>query len=307
VSIEHPHSDIAHVLRLAFGREVPAIPIPVAPGQSEYGMAFALHGPRVPPRVLLLRYSPQNRTRAFRAFMAMQALHDRNFPVPDVYYLGWSYYTRYVLMLVEYIEGRSMEDQPHAFFARIGPDFAHTLAYLHRLPWEPFPDLAVTPLPYAFHELASLVRRLETWQLQEILGWLAERVRQIRELPHTVIHGDYSLQNVLAEHTRVVAVQGWEQAVIADPRLDVGYTSAMLGAYGVALSDQFLEAYTAVAGPVLDCEFWEVFGALRLLARVARTLSTLRPPQRDRFLARVGPHWQGLLAFVANRSGLDLR
>jgi aminoglycoside phosphotransferase (APT) family kinase protein len=306
VSIEYPDSDIAHVLRLAFGRAVPAIPIPVAPGQSEYGMAFALRGPRVPPRVLLLRYSPQHQTRAFRAFTVMQALHDRHFPAPDIYYLGWSYYTRYVLLLVEYVEGRTVGDQPHAFFARIGPHFAETLAQLHRLAWDPFPNLAVTPLPYAFHELLKLVQRLETWQLQEILDWLLARLRQVKELPHTVIHGDYSLHNVLAEHTQVIAVQGWEHAVIADPRFDVGYTSAMLGAYGIALSDQFLEAYTAVAGPVPDCEFWEVFGALRLLARVARTLSTLRPPQRDRFLAQVGPHWQGLLEFVARRSGLNL-
>jgi aminoglycoside phosphotransferase (APT) family kinase protein len=306
VSIEHPDSDIAHVLRLAFGRDVSALPIPVAPGQSEYGMAFALRGSRVPPRVLLLRYSPQNQTRAFRAFTAMQALHGHRFPAPDIFYLGWSYYTRYVLLLTEYVEGRGVGDQPHAFFARIGPHFAETLAQLHRLTWDPLPNLAVTPLPYAFHELLKQVRRLETWQLQEILEWLLAQLRQVIELPHTLIHGEYSLHNVLAEHTQVIAVQGWEQSVIADPRFDVGYTSAMLGAYGIALSDQFLEAYTAVSGPVPDCEFWEVFGALRLLARVARTLSTLREPQRDRFLAQVGPHWQGLLAFVANRSGLDL-
>jgi aminoglycoside phosphotransferase (APT) family kinase protein len=299
-------SDVAHIVRLAFGRPIPATPIPLAPDQYDGGLAFALHGPDVPPRVILQRYSPREQVLAFRAFAALRALHERHFAVPDVYYLGWSYYTRYVLLLTEYIEGRGVEGQAHAFFARIGPHFAETLAQLHRLTWNPPPDLAMMPLGYAFHDVAERVRHLNIAPLNTILDWLLERVGHVNELPPTVIHGNYVLHNVLAAQTRIVAVYGWEHAKLADPRFDVGLTSATLGAYGVALSDQFMEAYTAAAGPVADSAFWDVFSALSLLARTARSLSTLRSPQRDHLLQQTLPVWRGLLLFIMHRTGLDL-
>jgi aminoglycoside phosphotransferase (APT) family kinase protein len=298
--------DLQCVLRLAFGQPVLMTPIPIAPSQSERGLAFALYGAGVPPRVILQRYNPREQAQAFRAFTVMRALHERQFPVPDVYYMGWSYYTRYMLMLMEYVEGFTVDGQPHAFFARVGADFARTLAQLHRLTWNPPPDLAMLPFRYAFQDMAKRVRRLETPQLLHILNWLLARVSRVIELPYTVIHGNYTLQNVLAERTRILTVLGWEQAKLADPRFDVGLTSAMLGAYGVALSDQFLEAYSGVAGPVPEIMFWEVFSALSLLSRAARTLSTLRSPQRDFLLRQAIPAWRGLLLFVTHRTGLDL-
>jgi aminoglycoside phosphotransferase (APT) family kinase protein len=304
--IAQADSDILCVLRLAFGQHVGVTPIPVAAGESERGMAFALHGPDVPPRVILRRYSPREQAHAFRAFTVMRALRDQQFPVPDVYYMGWSYYTRYVLMLVEHVEGRGIEGQPHAFFARVGTHYAQTLARLHQLTWNPLPDLAMLPFRYAFHDMVERVRRLETPQLLIILDWLLARVSRIVELPYTVIHGNYTLQNVLAEQTRIVSVLGWEQAMLADRRFDVGHASAVLGAHGIALSDHFLEEYRAAAGPVPESTFWEVFSALSLLSRTARTLSTLLPPQRDHFLKQAIPAWRGLLLFVMHRTGLDL-
>lgn len=298
--------DIQCVLRLAFGQPVLLTPIPLAPDQGEHGLAFALHGTDVPPRVILQRYNPREQVRAFRAFTVMRALYERQFPVPDVYYMGWSYHTRYLLLLMEYVDGQGVDGPPHAFFAHVGMDFAEALAQLHQLTWNPPPDLAVLPFRYAFQDMAERVRRLETPQLLHILQWLLARAGRIIELPYTVIHGNYTLQNVLADRTRVRTVLGWEQAKLADPRFDIGLTSATLGAYGVALSDQFLEAYTRAAGLVPEIMFWEVFSALSLLSRTARTLSTLRSPQRDHFLEQAIPAWRGLLLFVTHRTGLDL-
>jgi aminoglycoside phosphotransferase (APT) family kinase protein len=307
MSTEHPtDDDLAYVLRLAFGHRVTAVPIPIASGLSDPGMAFALQGRRVPPRVLLRRYLPRNQIWAYRSFAALQALRERDFPVPDVYYVGWSYHTRCVLLLIELIEGRTEAGNPHAFFARVGSDFAYTLARLHQLEWPKRPDLPVTPLRYALEELGGLVHRLDNWQLVEIFGWLWERLDHVQEQPYVLIHGDYTLQNVIAEGVAVKAVQGWDQAVVADPRFDVGYASAVLGSHGTTLSNQFLEAYSTAAGPVNDSAFWEVLGALRLLVRVGRTLSTLRAPQRERFLEQAGPAWNGLLSFVAERSRKQL-
>jgi aminoglycoside phosphotransferase (APT) family kinase protein len=269
-------------------------------------LAYALHDPAGPSQVLLLRYNPRQQAQAFRAFTIMRALRDRQFPVPEVYYLGWSSHTRYVLMLIEYIEGRSEEGMPHAFFARVGDSFAETLARLHALAWDPLPDLPVTPFRYAFHKLADEVRRYDIPQLNDILDWLLARVSAISELPYTVIHGNYTLHAIVAERLRVIGAHDWEHAALADPRFDVGYTSAILGAYGIALSDQFVAAYSAQAGSMPDLAFWEVFAALRLLTRVARSLSTLSEPQRQRFLEQVGPAWRGLLQFVDVRAGTRL-
>jgi aminoglycoside phosphotransferase (APT) family kinase protein len=303
--ITEADSDILCVLRLAFGRQIDVTPIPVTAGHSERGLAYALYGEGVPPRVLLQRYSPREQIQAFRAFTVMRALREQHFPVPDVFYLGWSYYMRYVMLLAEHVEGRSFEGQPHAFFARVGPHFAETLAHLHRLTWEPLPDIAMLPFRYAFQEVARRAQRLETPQLLDILDWLMARAGRIVEMPYTVTHGDYNLQNVLADRTQIVTVLNWEHAVLADPRFDIGHTSAVLGAHGVALSDQFLESYLGKAGPVPDLLFWEIFGALRLLSRTAQTLSTLPASRREAFLAQWIPAWRGLLMFVTHRTGLD--
>jgi aminoglycoside phosphotransferase (APT) family kinase protein len=303
---ESPESDIASLLQLAFGCAVPTTAIPLPAGQGERLRAFALHDPDLPGRVLLRRYPPEEQARAFRAFTVMRALGALGFPAPAVYALAWSHHTGAIHLLVEYVEGRSDEGQPHAFFARVGAHFAQTLARLHRLPWDTLPDLAVLPLRFAFDDLAAEVRALGAPDILPILGWLAARVDQIDELPHTVLHGDYMLHNVLAEGTRIVAVQNWENALLADPRFDLGYASAALGAYGIVLSDQFVDAYESAAGPVPDRVFWEVFGALRLLARIGGGLAALSPAERDDAEERAWPVWEGLLAFVTERVGPDL-
>jgi len=299
-------SDIACILRLAFGRAVPTTPIAISPGTSERMSAFALHDSRLPPRVALLRYSPQQQARAFRTFTVMQALRSVNFPVPAVYYVGWSHYTRFVLLLREYVEGRREEGQTHAFFARVGEHFAQTLAQLHLIRWDTLPDLAVLRFRFILDDLIGQVRSLQTPQLDRILDWLLERARSITEQPYTVIHGDYLLCNILADGTQVAAVLGWDNTALADPRLDVGYASAALGAYGMVLSDQFLDTYQSAAGPVQDCDFWEVFGALRLAVGMTNRLKGVQAHELDEVYTHVWPVWDGLLTFVEQRTGLAL-
>lgn len=304
---EHTDSDISYVLRLAFGRVVPTTPIPVMAGISERMMAFALHDDRLPPRVILQRYRPQEHERAFRAFSVMQALRGLHFPVPDVYYFGWSHYTRYTLMLMEYIEGRRDEGQPHAFFLRVGEHFAQTLAHLHQLGWDPLPDLATMPLRYAFDHLAGEVRELGTPELLDTLDWLTPRVGSIKPQSQTVLHGDYTPQNAISDgDTHIVAILGWENAVLGDPRFDVGYASAALGAYGLPLSNQFIQAYEAAAGPVPDLVFWEVLSALRLLTRIGTVLAGLYSPELEEWVEHIWPIWEGLLVFIEDRTGLEL-
>jgi aminoglycoside phosphotransferase (APT) family kinase protein len=300
------HSDTTCLLQMAFGRAVPTTPIPVAEGQGARSMALALDGEGLPPRVIVHRYRPSQQARAWRAFTAMQALREQRFPVPEIYYFGWSHYTRYVVLLMEYVEGRGDEGQPGAFFYRVGPHFAQTLASLHQIAWKRLPDLPVWPFRLAFNDAARRVRRLESGDLTAILGWLVPQIAQIVNLPQVVIHGDYALSKIVANRTEVGAVLGWEQASLADPRFDVGYTSAALSVYGVAFSDQFIEDYQQAAGPLMDRVFWEVFGALRLLVAFGERLARLPQEQMEAALDEIGPAWEGLLQFVEARTGLRL-
>jgi len=294
-------SEIESVLRLAFGRSAPLTAIPLAVGQAAHTLAFALDDPALPPRVLLRRYPPLHQPRGFCAFAAQQALRALHFRVPDVYYFGWSYHTRFLLLLSEYAEGRSAEGQPHPFFARVGVSFAQTLAHLHSLRWSDLPDLPVKPRGFLLESLGQAAETLGNPELRGILDWLEARAPSVPELPHTVTHGDYTLHNVLAEGTQIAAVVGWESAALADPRLDIGFASAALATYGLPLADQFVAAYEAAAGPVADRAFWETLGALRLMTRIAQMLAQAHPADVENRVAQVWPVWENLLLYVENR------
>ncbi len=300
----HYESEIDHILRMAFGRTVPTWPIPLGVGRSDRHRAFALDDPMLPQGVMLTRYPMTAMSQAARAFSVMQALRDIGFPVPDVYYLGWGRASREVLMLSEHIDAHGEEGQTHAFFARVGPAFAQTLAQLHQLEWEELPDLAILPFRYAFDSLAARVRAFGTSEMDAILDWLLPRAGDVQELPHAVLHGDYTLGNVLGDRVHIVAVLGWENALLADPRFDIGYASAVLGAYGVPLSDQFLAEYEVVSGPIPDRAFWDVFCALRLLMRLTNLFENTPPDQREAIRIQAIPVWNGLLDFVKHRAHL---
>lgn len=297
-----PDPELITVLRLAFGRGTPGDPLPLPPGYGGRGVAYALHEEGLPPGVVLVRYPPAYHVQAVRVFSAVYALNRLHFPAPPLHYFGWSRRSGDMLLLFRYMEGRGCGDQIHAFFARVGVHFAQMLAQLHLIAWNPLPDVPLLPFRLTFDDLTAQIRRLDTPDLKDILGWLAARVEGIEELRRVLLHGDYRLEHILAERTRVKTILGWERAAVGDPRFDVGYASAALGAYGLPLSDQFLDAYQAAAGSVPDLCFWEVFGALRFLTRVANTLSMLSAEQRERLFWDVTPVWQGLLTFAAYRA-----
>lgn len=311
-----PDPDLESLLWLAFGQPVAATPVPVPAGYGKRGQGYRLEAPGVPPYVLLLRYGIPAASEALRCFTTLRALHAHNagapgmsardIGVPEPYALNWTARSRRLGLLVEFAEGRGMSSDPARFFARVGRDFAARLARLHRLYWPTLPDLPAMPLRYIVTLLAQRGQVLRTPELDRILTWLMPRVEHMVEQPPRLIHGDYRLDHILAEGARVALIYGWESAVLADPRFDVGFASAALSAYGISLSDQFIAAYTAEAGPVADQELWETLSALRLLTRVAASISTLADDERARFLQHMVPMWQGVLAFVETRTGLSL-
>ncbi|MGI8925264.1 MAG: phosphotransferase family protein [Tepidiformaceae bacterium] len=59
--------------------------------------------------------------------------------------------------------------------------------------------------------------------LDAITAWLQERIPG--DVPHTVVHGDYKLDNVMfnANEPRLIAIFDWEMATIGDPLADLSY------------------------------------------------------------------------------------
>ncbi len=59
--------------------------------------------------------------------------------------------------------------------------------------------------------------------LDEVTEWLQGRVPD--EVPHTVVHGDYKLDNLIfsRQEPKVLAMLDWEMATIGDPLADLGW------------------------------------------------------------------------------------
>jgi aminoglycoside phosphotransferase (APT) family kinase protein len=59
--------------------------------------------------------------------------------------------------------------------------------------------------------------------LDEITQWLNKNLPA--DVPHTVVHGDYKLDNVMWDHNepKVIAVFDWEMATIGDPLADLAW------------------------------------------------------------------------------------
>jgi aminoglycoside phosphotransferase (APT) family kinase protein len=59
--------------------------------------------------------------------------------------------------------------------------------------------------------------------LDAITAWV--RAHMPADVPHTVVHGDYKLDNVMfaKDEPRLIAIFDWEMATIGDPLADLGY------------------------------------------------------------------------------------
>ena len=61
-------------------------------------------------------------------------------------------------------------------------------------------------------------------ELDEVQSWLADNVPE--EHPHTLVHGDYKLDNVMfgtGTPPEIVAIFDWELAALGDPYTDLGW------------------------------------------------------------------------------------
>lgn len=178
-----------------------------------------------------------------REYRVMDALQDTPVPLPETVLacedhdvIGSDFY------VMERVEGDVLrEGEPDRFAdpgsrERIGEELVDGLAAIHGV------DPGAVGLAEFGHPEGYTERQVERWGSQ--LEWAFEVTSEEREVPvlgevgdwladnqpdshpHTLVHGDYKLDNVLfapGTPPDLVAVFDWEMSTLGDPRADLGW------------------------------------------------------------------------------------
>lgn len=202
-------------------------------------------------RELVIRRPPPGETAdtahdVLREYRVTNAVADTDVPVPtpvlaceDHDIIGSDFY------VMEQLEGDVLrEDEPERFAEpdqreRIGEELVDTLAKIHDLDYE---EIGLgefgRPAGYTQRQVDRWGKQLswafevtederEVPDLHEVGDWLRDNVPD--EHPHTLVHGDYKLDNVMyapGTPPAVVGVLDWELATLGDPLTDLGWLLA---------------------------------------------------------------------------------
>ena len=155
------------------------------------------------------------------------------------------------------------------------------LARLHAVDWRVI-GLEARPGDYLERQVQRWTRQLELTpsasrlgtRLDEITSWIQANVPQSAR--QTIVHGDYSLNNVIVSSppsAAVAAVLDWEMATIGDPVTDVVWLlrgwgrdtqpSNWIASHAGALTpDEAIERYERASGTTIgERDFYEAFCA----------------------------------------------
>ncbi|WP_121822638.1 phosphotransferase family protein [Halostella salina] len=199
-------------------------------------------------RDLVVRRPPPGETAdkahdVLREYRVVDALQDGPVPVPttvlacdDESVIGDEFY------LMERVEGDVIRDAEPERFAdpdrrrRLGEELVDGLAAIHGVDYEAV-GLGEFGHPEGFAE--RQVRRWSeqlTWAfsktaderevpvLYDVMEWLTDNAPE--DHPHTLVHGDYKLDNVMygpSEDPELVGVFDWEMSTLGDPLTDLGW------------------------------------------------------------------------------------
>lgn len=158
------------------------------------------------------------------------------------------------------------ESDGEALIAQIGSEMAAT----HRIDYA-----ALTELPVFENEaaLAALRERYLSYGgdrpiLSLALRWLEANVPA--PVPPRLVHGDFRMGNLLADHGKLTGVLDWELAHIGDPHEDLAYGCMTVWrfsrpdrpAFGLASVESLARAYEAAGGETFDpvrFRYWLVY------------------------------------------------
>ena len=170
-------------------------------------------------------------------------------------------------LLLESIDAPHMpapEADPATFAADL-PAFASALAGIHRLDWKAegldFLGVPHSPVDAFRAEVETVARRMPAFGCADE-PLLDRALTRLRESTPTggrlaLCHGDPNPFNYLFRDQQVVGVVDWEQALISDPRSDVGQLVALSYLRGAAPyapppDNPFVQLYEAATGESLE-------------------------------------------------------
>ncbi len=256
------------------GRIVEAAPIPL--GLNELWRLRIEHdGAQLD--LVLRRYrhsitwhAGEDRQKADREARAIEHVLAHGIPAPRLYGHGpdWT--------LVEAVPGHRLLDGDWTAAERVRAvrSLAGVLATLHAapLPDGPFPR-ATTPAAIA------IARGRAAASGDPRLIAAVARLRALDDETPVFVHGDPNLSNVLFDDDmRVAGLIDWEDAAVADRRLDIATTCWFMLRLAPELTDAFVAAYEAASGRrLVDLRRWIAFATVRAWAVSAALRATGRP------------------------------
>lgn len=152
-------------------------------------------------------------------------------------------------------------------------DIAAKLAQVHAVPVMAFGKrIKGADISSTEKVLADVDRSYADWValnttssvIETAFKWVRDNMR-LAEGRRALVHGDYTINNMLVDESRVTAVLDWEFAGIGNPAYDLGYFFCV--AEALASWEIFLEAYETSGGilPIKkQLDFYIVVSALRL-------------------------------------------
>ncbi|MET0379590.1 MAG: phosphotransferase family protein [Spongiibacteraceae bacterium] len=171
-------------------------------------------------------------------------------------------------------------------------DMAELLARLHNIELERFSDLI-----HRFDDPALLTdtvedymrRSLRSWReyagatgylpspaFDYLLGWLESNVPADRRRP-ALVHGDFSIHNLLGDANRISAVLDWEGSLFGAPELDLAYLKPAVSQHFDW--HRFIEHYLRCGGraPMLETlDYYLAFNNMRISLTLSKGVSNLQ-------------------------------
>ena len=197
-------------------------------------------------------------------------------PVPTVVADDDGTHVGSAALVAERLEGETIarkllrDDEWGAARSRLVGQAGAALAAIHRIPLAGAPPLRDVD---QLRELRDLVDVFDVpFPAFELgLRWLADH--RPPERPHTVVHGDFRLGNLLVGPDGLRGVLDWEISHLGNPVEDLGWYcvrawrfGSPLPAGGTGTREDLLAAYRDAGGAPVDAEelrWWELLGTVR--------------------------------------------
>ncbi len=216
-----------------------------------------------------------------REYRILEKLGRLGYPVPRVYAIdaGGSGLGR-PSFVMEKINGPTAD----ALFLCSAPEarrglvtmFAELLADLHALDARHFepeaPLFALSNLDAGWSgPLRGWTERFSQPGFGPVIDWLERRAVSVGRRPPALIHLDFHANNILMQDGRPHVID-WTSAGLSDPRVDLAWTSLLMG--GDEVWSLVRADYERKAGyAITDFDFFEVFACLRRLFSVSVSLT----------------------------------